>query len=418
MREDDWRNPTRSRLATRILVFSIGPGLSLLAPLISLPIITSHFGAPGWASIALGISLGGFSAVVSEIGWSITGPIAMARAAPTERRSLILESLVQRGILLFLSTPLIALVVLNVNVDFLPAFISGCSSALMALSPAWAFIGLGRAKELLIVDSIPRTLSTIIGASLLLLGAPLTTLPAVQGLVAILIALVPLRMFRDDARRRLSTVVAGAIRDMRQQTAALTTRVATSAYVALPTTLVAILGASTAQLANYSGVERIARTGLTALQPFGQAFQGWIPAASQRSGLLRRMRAALLVNLGVAALGSLSFFVLIPFALDLLFRGSLDMNIVMRASFSVVIFSVVLSRCTGIQCLAPLGKMRVVAISTVAGGIVGVPMFVVGYWWLGVSGVAVVVAGVEFLVLIIQLWVLLPVLLRRVAGEE
>ncbi|MFT4111048.1 hypothetical protein [Propionicimonas sp.] len=385
-----------------MLIFTLGPLLSIIAPLITLPAVSGHFGAAGWASVAVGQSVGGAAAIVVALGWDITGPIELARAPVEARRQVFFRSLAQRLPLAVLTIPVAVLATYLSKLEFpVAGALTAVALSTTGLSASWLYIGLARPVLLVVLDSLPRTLASVAGALLIVNGADLVTLPIVQLLVYCAVAVVPFAVVKGSVHvpRVGRASLAGL---WREQGYPLLTRVATSAYVALPTTILALTGVGTASVANYAGVERLARTGLAGLAPVNYALQGWIPTARDQRQLAKRMRVALVVNGAVALLGATLFVLLANPVAGWLFHGEVTLSRSAIVAFTVVIVAVVMSRCTGIQCLATAGRLRVVAFSTIAGFCIAVPLIILGGQLFGADGTAWAVATTEVVVLCIQ----------------
>ena len=61
-----------------VLAYAAFPMIGAVTPLLAIPAISQQFGAPGWASIAVGQSVGAAASVAVELGWGLTGPQAVA----------------------------------------------------------------------------------------------------------------------------------------------------------------------------------------------------------------------------------------------------------------------------------------------------------------------------------------------------
>ncbi|ABK04578.1 hypothetical protein Arth_3202 [Arthrobacter sp. FB24] len=410
-------NATKSNwqglLPVRIAFFTLGPLFSIIVPILTLPAISTNFGHSGWASIAVGQSLGIAAAIVIELGWTVAGPLQVARADHNGQASAFRRSLLERGCVSLLSLPVVGVLIQLVNPDYdLEAFLTATAMALGGMSAAWFYVGTGASLKMLLMDSLPRVATSVGGAVMLMNGAPLIALPLTQLTASVFLPFVPLfwlpRVQRQDKSLGLRSELAFT---WKAQGAAFVTRVASSAYVALPTALMASV-APVAQVASYAAVDRVGRTALAALSPFNLALQGWIPAADGHERR-RRMYIALWLSSVLAILSFIAFWLLAPWVIGFLFAGEILPDNTAIFSFSLAVGAVVLSRCTGIQCLAVLGKTWTTASSTVVGLLISVPMVLVLGAAYGAVGVAWAIATTELSVLGVQVVALLAMAKSR-----
>ena len=55
-------------------LFAVIPTIGIASPYLALPALTQAFGADGWASVAVGQSIGLAVSVPVELGWGLVGP--------------------------------------------------------------------------------------------------------------------------------------------------------------------------------------------------------------------------------------------------------------------------------------------------------------------------------------------------------
>jgi O-antigen/teichoic acid export membrane protein len=400
----------RRSLPVRIALFAIGPALSIVVPILTLPAISANFGSSGWASIAIGQSVGVAASIVIELGWSVAGPIQVAREDSKGQAKAFRRSLVERGCVTMLAIPLLGFVIFLIGPSFsVEAYLTSAAMALGGMSAAWFYVGTGASLRMLLLDSLPRVVSSVAGAALLMNGAALIFLPITQLVASVVLPFVPLVWLPKAANGRSVGFWSQLALTWGSQGAAFVTRVASSAYVALPTALMALV-APVGQVATFAAVDRVGRTSLAALAPFNLALQGWIPG-SDGDERLRRMKVALWLSTTLALGTFFGFWLLAPWVIHMLFAGEVAPDNMTILAFSVVVSCVVLSRCTGIQCLAVLGRTWTTAGSTVAGLAVSVPaVLFLGYAY-GAVGVAWGIAATELTVLGVQVFALF-----RIAG--
>lgn len=397
-------------MLVRIALFAIGPALSIVVPILTLPAISANFGSTGWASIAIGQSVGVAASIVIELGWSVAGPIQVAREDSIGQAKAFRRSLVERGCVTLLAIPVVGVVIYLIGPSFsVEAYLTSAAMALGGMSAAWFYVGTGASIRMLLLDSLPRVASSVAGAALLMNGAALIFLPVTQLAASVVLPFVPLAWLPKSRNGGVATLWAQLASTWGSQGAAFVTRVASSAYVALPTALMALV-APVGQVATFAAVDRVGRTALAALAPFNLALQGWIPGVDGNERC-RRMKVALTLNLCLAMGSFLGFWQLAPWVINILFAGEVTPDNATILAFGVVVSCVVLSRCTGIQCLAVLGRTWTTAASTVAGLVVSVPTVLFFGFSFGAVGVAWGIAATELTVLGIQVFALL-----RIAG--
>lgn len=390
----------------KMAIFAFGPAISLLAPLVAMPAISSTFGADGWSSIATGQSLGMAIAVIVELGWGITGPVRAASGTLPDVSRLFRESVMERGLTLLVLVPVIAAIILVIGTAHPQvAILAAVSMSLNGLAASWLYVGLSKPLMMVLLDTLPRAGASLAGAwTLVAVGRNLELLPTIQILGGLIATLAPFAFLPQPSRRIGKRRSVGKVLKefWRAQGAAMVVRVSTTAYVALPTVLLAIVGGQAA-VASYAAVDRLARSGLSGLGSAGLAFQGWIPAVTG-GARLSRMRVALWFNAALSIVSGTIFILLAPWLLKVLFLDRVETSQLEIWAFGVAIAFVVMSRCTGIQCLAVLGRTWYVAGSTATGFLISIPSILwAGHNW-GASGVAVTIAAVECVVLVVQLF--------------
>jgi hypothetical protein len=355
--------------------------------------------------MATGQSLGMAIAVIVELGWGITGPVRAASSTMPDISRLFRDSVAERGLTLLMLIPVIAAIILGLGTAHpRVAILAAVSMSLNGLAASWLYVGMSKPLLMVLLDTLPRAGASLAGAwTLVALGRNLEILPIIQILGGIIATLAPFAFLPSPSRRTGKRRSMGrVIQEFWQaQGAAMVVRVSTTAYVALPTVLLAIVSGPTA-VASYAAVDRLARSGLSGLGSAGLAFQGWIPAVTGRARL-SRMRAALYFNGLLSIVSGTAFIILAPWLIRVLFLDRIDTSPVAIWSFGVAIAFVVMSRCTGIQCLAVLGRTWYVAGSTALGFLISIPSILwAGHNW-GASGVAITIAAVEGIVLVVQL---------------
>lgn len=390
------------RLVGRFAGFMALPLISAVAPLILLPLISSRFGADGWAAYAIGGSLGAAGAVLVELGWGLTGTQRVARQSPRNRRRTLAFAMATQGVAL----PVIAAMCclagwLIPSSDQLVVGLVAAAACATSVNGVWFFIGVGSPAGIALADTIPKVAALAASAVGLWLGAPLWSVPVgtlVGAAAAIMLtwrrAGVSRRDFHGLHPRRLLHL-------QRLQSTALGARALSATYIALPTTLIAAVAPGSVAL--FAAADRLQRWVLTGLQPLPSTLQRWVGGPS---GAVERRRRAALGSVVAAAVGIVVgavFALLAPLASEVVFAGALRVTSEMALICGVVIAVVCTSRATGGLLLVALRGVRFIALSAAIGCIVGVPLVIALGLRLGAVGGLVAVAVTESAVLLTQL---------------
>ncbi|MCW2757784.1 MAG: hypothetical protein JWO46_1530, partial [Nocardioidaceae bacterium] len=260
-----------------------------VSPLVSIPAITSQFGAQGWASFAVGQSFGGALAVIVGFGWPLVGPARVARADAEETGRMLVSALAgQAAVLLVLLAPFMLVAALAVDQFHATAALTTVSAGLAGLVPTWLFVGRSSPGGALVFTALPSLLGAVLGSGLLLLGAPLVSLPIT--IAAAQAASIALLLLRESGGRVRTPTLTRVLGDLRSQVALAGTQIASLSYINLPVGIFALTGAS--GLVEFAGGDRLYRLALAALLPVTQVFQGWVPSATE-DGLSHRMAVSL-----------------------------------------------------------------------------------------------------------------------------
>lgn len=366
-------------LLKRFIGFSGLQLLSSLAPLVLLPVLARAAGAPGWASIAVGQSIGILVAAVAMYGWGVVGPVLVAAGDEGERWYQYRASLVSRIALLAITLPIGCTVAL---VTAAPGFravsvLMVCAQSFGALSPAWYAIGIGRPSLIMSYDTGPRLIAVLTSAGLLLLGAPLITYPILL-LVSYVAgtALVTLRLSRTRGpevtqRYGPSAMLHDIKTTLVTQAAPAGAQIAGASYGGATVAVVGIF-ATTAATAEFASADKLYRFSLTAVVAVGNTFQGWVaelPFPQSR----RRMGFSLATLGAIGLTGGLALFLLGHWATTLLFDDALAASARTSLWYGVAFLAICLSTSLGRHILVPLGKTKHLLNATILGAVIGLP---------------------------------------------
>jgi hypothetical protein len=195
-----------------------------------------------------------------------------------------------------------------------------------------------------------------------------------------------------------------AFRGVRAQLYAGITVITATSFAALPTLVVA--GLSPSSVPVYALAERLLRLALTAITPFNQWIQGWVPRTVPNESQERRIRWAVKVSFWIAIPLGASVASLSPFAGVILSGGDVQIPPLIAIYLGAAVALSTISRVVGMACLLAVGRDKDVAISALTAAIVGTPLlfFLVNRY--SATGAALSLAVSETIVLSIQLYAL------------
>jgi len=366
----------------RLTGFAVLPLLSLITPLLLLPVIASVVGAEGISSVISGQAIGTFAATTLLWGWNVDGPVAIARAADThERGAIYLRSVRTRLLLMLLVMPLAGIVAAAVAVpDFrYEAVAMSWAVALAGLSPAWFCIGVGQPRLLALYDTVPRFIATAAAAPVLLLTHELWHYTALLALATVL-ALVVFHRRYSAGGQWLPIDLRESLGQLKGQAKTAGISLAGNAYASTPAP---IATATTAPQASGSlaTADTLYRFGLFTVVALGNAFQSW---TIERDAVnpARRHLTAIWAHAGLGILGGIVLTVVGPFASSLLFAGKMQASTELCAYYGLAF--VFLSASTPFirNLLIPAGRQSQVLRWTLISAVVGVAAMI----WAGASG--------------------------------
>lgn len=366
----------------RLSGFAVLPLLSLITPLLLLPVVSTVVGGEGISSVIAGQAIGTFAATVLLWGWNVDGPVAIARAADNRERGLIyLRSIRTRLLLLVAVLPLAGVVAAVVAVPQfrLEAAAMCWAVALTGMSPAWFCIGVGQPRLLAFYDTIPRFLATVAAAPVLLLTQQLWSYTALLAL-ATLGSLVGFHRAFAAPGAWLPLSLRGTLADLRSQGKTAGISLAGSAYASTPAP---IATATTAPQASGSlaTADTLYRFGLFTVIALGNAFQSW---TIERDATNRRRRhlAAIWAHAGLGVVGAVILTLAGPFVSSLLFAGQAQASTLLCAYYGIAF--VFLSASTPFirNLLIPAGRQSTVLRWTLVSAVFGVAVML----WAGAAG--------------------------------
>lgn len=390
----------------RLGAFGASVAISTVVGLVAIPVVIANAGGQTWGVIALGQSAALLFGVLVSFGWGTVGPAMVAGMPAPARPQMFVDSLVSRLYLFLVTAPVAALTVWLIAAENSgPVAVLACLAYLLPfLGASWFFVGDARPGRLLVFDTLPVTLGTVFG----LVGLVATgnvyvylTIQLVMNLIGVSLSALLVRN-RSAAVPRFDFHVGRAFRRLGGQRHGVITAATSSLYVNTP---IMVIGAVIpGALAVYAMAEKFFKYGLTAVGPVVQVLQGSI-ADPDRARQNARIRVAARWAPLAAALCALVMALCIPWASRLLSQGEIQVGMDLSIPMGVVFGAVTVSQVVGLACLIPLGEGKALAVSTVLGAAIGVPLIVVGALTLGVPAVAWGVAISELAVAVYQLGV-------------
>ncbi|MCQ1999253.1 lipopolysaccharide biosynthesis protein [Arthrobacter zhaoxinii] len=389
----------------RLGAFGASVVITTVVGLLAIPVVIANAGGNTWGVIALGQSAALLFGVLVSFGWGTVGPAMVAGMPAAERPQMFLDSLVSRVYLFAVTAPLAALTVWLIAGDSGPvAALASLTYLVPFLGASWFFVGDARPGRLLVFDTLPVTLGTVLGLAGLVLTGDVFVYLAIQlamNLLGVTVSGLLIRN-RSAAVPRLDLHIGRAVRRLAGQRHGVVTAATSSLYVNTPLLVVGAVLPGAVSL--YAMAEKFFKYGLTAVGPVVQVLQGSI-ADPDRARQEARIRVAARWAPLAAALCAVVMALCIPWASNLLSQGAIRVGFDLSMPMGVVFGAVTVSQVVGLACLIPLGEGKALAVSTVLGAAIGVPLIVTGALTLGVSAVAWAVAVSELAVAVYQLGV-------------
>lgn len=393
----------------RIAAFAGLPLLSSLASFILLPIVARVGGAPVWTALALGQAIGAIAAIVVGLGWSLTGPAAVASSADEGvRRRHYAVSFATRSLMFLCTIPLmfVALGLAGDPANFWLAFVMACAQAASGLTPAWYCIATGHPGRIAKYDVVPRMVATLGVIPILLTSGQIIIYPAallVLGLAGTLLFNAHHAQKHDFQDLSIGRI----IREIWALRAGSGITLAAGSYASTPIIIVQFMAAS-GGLAAFVSAEKLYRIGLLATAALGNSLQGWV--SDFDGDHARRRKYSLYALSGLGIVGWLLLAVAGPWATALLFSEPLAADFWTCFWFGLSFLLVCVTTSTGAHWLVPAKRMRTVLTSTIAGAVVGVPAMIILAASMGGQGGALGLALGEIVVTVVQLRVVFRLL--------
>jgi PST family polysaccharide transporter len=382
----------------RILNFGTSTLVTLLTPLVVLPIIATVTDASGWAALAIGQSIGSLFGIVVAFGWPVVGPVELARARREDVGSVFYESLLTRGLLLLaVVAPVVAVSYVAAPPGrFGLAVATAVAFASTALTSSWVAVGLGTASRFMLLESLPRLVVLVVAAVAIHRGGSLYLYPAAIAAASVIGACL-FAWSGVRPRRPRGQLFAAVRRRLRAHVAAAATALSAAAYSTGALLLVGI-SASVHQTALMSSAQLIYSVGLYAVVALSSALQAWVVHPELVVARERRRRA-LLWHGALGLVGMALYASLMPTLATLLFGSDLAPGYAVAVAYGVAFAAVSIVTSLAQHFLLPASDVVAVLWATALGALVGVPALVLLAWQFGAAGGASALAASELVVL-------------------
>lgn len=386
---------SRVSLAKRILAFAGVPFVSLIAPLIFLPVLARLAGSDVWVAIALGQSVGGMATVVAGLGYSTLAPPVVAVASGEERRRILATSVHVRGPVWAVAA-LIALVIavaMAPESSRLEAGLMTFGMSLAALAPTWYWIGVGRALPILWTEVLPRMLATLAATCILFLGGSAIWYPVLlTAAIVVGPGVVYLRLAGEELKRVRRAEV---MEILQRHPPAVVAEVAGGAYNTLAVALVTAV-TPLAQAAKFVSGDKAYRIGQYSVSALGNALQGWVVEDRER-GMARRLRLVIMLHAVLGGGGLIAFGLLGSWITVVLFGADKSISSFTAWGFGVAILGIATGTAFGRIGLIIIGARKAFMMCVVAASALGAASLVLAGTLWGVAGAAWALGVTELL---------------------
>ncbi len=373
-------------LGRRIVGFAVVPFLSLVAPLIFLPVLARVASADVWVAIAVGQSVGGVAALVAGFGYPTLAPPMVAVASVHTRRRLLATSVHVRlpvwAVAAIIASG--AAAVLAPDAHRIEAAAMAAAMSLAALAPTWYWIGVGRALPILWYEVLPRTAATLAATGILLLHGQAIWYPV---LLAVAMLAGPAFVYVRCAGSELRTVKRDDVRAvLNRHPPAVIAETSAGVYNSLAVAIVTLV-APVAQAATYVSGDKAYRIGQYSVGALGNALQGWVVEARE-DGLGRRLRIVIALHASLGLSGLAAFGLLGAWLTDLLFGAAVAIDEKTAFGFGVAILGIALGTAFGRIGLITIGARKSFMTCVLAASAVGAAGLLTGGALWGAAGAA------------------------------
>lgn len=400
-REDRASPDSRDRVLGRLAKFAPMPLLSLLAPLVALPIVARFSSHETWAALGIGQSAGAFLAIAAAGGWPLSGPVTIAGLPAAQQYAFYVRSVQHRALLYGALAPAAGVVsaVLAPSGHALVAVATTVGVGASALSTGWFAAGVGRAGILAAYDLVPKLALSMLSVGVIVVCGPewIITYP-----IGIMVASAGgCFWFLIASGRRLSPDLksVGSVRAIAIDKASSTFASALAAtYTSTSVAVVsAVSGISTT--AHFSSAFRMYSISLQGVVVVSQVTQMW---ARRGTGATPRQRTIAFWLYAAAGLGGcIAFSILGAPASIALFGESLSISTEVSKVLGVAFLLVSLGTYMSTQVVLPIVGSKVVLLATAVAAAAGILVTACAASALGAVGGAYGVLSAEASVMMV-----------------
>jgi hypothetical protein len=338
-----------------------------MGSLLLIPIIASVSGASGWASAALGQSLGAAAATILQYGWGFMGPTMLVGLDAEQRARLLWVGILSRLVVACALVP----VAVTAAVLLAPAgrenlaALTAVAGGVFGLSSLWFFVGTGRPGLAARYETIPRVGALLMAAVVVLLTRNVMWYPVVF-LVGQTAAVVTLTARLASVSFSRATWAA-AFQALKDQRAAAATDVIVAVAQSLPVSILA--GVAPAALPPFAAGDRVQKLGQSGIQPLFNAFQGWVSEGAHAEQRIR-MRTAVRITFLCGATAGLAVAAGLPLFGHVLFAGKISVGYAVSVPTGLTLALYSLSSAVNFNVLAPAARAGSILRSTAAAALV------------------------------------------------
>lgn len=379
----------------KLVGFGLSMAMLAAAALIAIPAMIRASGEAAWGAIALGQSVGALGAMFVLYGWSVSGPAEVARGDAAARLTEFLSSLKVRLFLFPMAAVLlVAIAVLLAPVRKDLAGIATVVTLLTGLIHNWFFVGLARPYVLMIVETVPRLVFTVIGIVLMESGSDAGEGLIWQG-VGLLVGTAMSTgwiLWHLTEAMRTRPKLPPLSRLLVWHGHGVASTIGSGLYSTLPLVVVTLVAPLAQPI--YALVDKLHSQILVGLFPAISVMQGWVPRSQDPAP---RARKVMLFGLGLSALIGAFAAVIGPWLLHFFGAQKLaptsEVIIMMALGLGLHFYVETL----GHAILATYRRLRMLSWSILIAAVVALPLVAVGALQSGALG-ALVAVNVGYLI--------------------
>lgn len=407
-------------MATKLGGFTLPVILSAAIGVITVPLLLASLGADAWGQVYLAQAAGQIAGVFVSFGWGVTGAAMIAGTRPSKRRAMLFQSLRIRLALFAIVAPLVVIgLLLLTRGDLVISVLGGVTYLIPWLGASWYFIGEGTPVRLLVFDTVPNVLGTVVGVifaaltgstALFLLCQAIGYVVGAFGGTAIALRGQPRAEWDVSGVKHWRRILA-------DQRPSVITSATTTLYTNVPLLAVQVFVRDLQPV--FALAHMMYKYAIVIFTPIQQYFQSWVP--QDREHLPARARFAAISATSIAVIGGALLAILGPAIAQLLAPDAVTpLTFALTLPFGIAVAAVAANSVIGLACLVAFGKIGAVAKSTVLGAAVGVPAAIVAAAFRSLPAVAWTFAAAEVLVFILYVTVLSRTLAieRRASGTN